>query len=114
MVEYCFPVAPKPNQVSCLERHQWRDIDHIVPLKWAHGHGGDRWTLNQKREFANDPENLLATQSSVNRRKGAKGPDQWLPAINPCEYATRWKLILEKYGLNVLSVERDSLDQACF
>jgi hypothetical protein len=90
------------------------DIDHIVPLKWAHGHGGDRWTLNQKREFANDPENLLATQSSVNRRKGAKGPDQWLPAINPCEYATRWKLILEKYGLNVLSVERDSLDQACF
>ena len=22
------------------------DIDHIIPLKWAHGHGGDRWSVS--------------------------------------------------------------------
>ena len=65
------------------------DIDHIIPLKWAHGHGGDRWTESQKRNFANDPDNLLATSSSANRSKGAKGPDQWLPSINKCSYAQR-------------------------
>ena len=35
------------------------DIDHIIPLKWAHGHGGDRWSSERKKAFANDPDNLL-------------------------------------------------------
>lgn len=74
-------------------------IDHIIPLKWAHGHGGDRWSRTKKRAFANDPENLLATSSSANRSKGAKGPDQWMPAINKCGYAQRWERLIEKYGL---------------
>ena len=51
---------------------QQLDIDHIIPLKWAHGHGGDRWTALQKRNFANDPDNLLATSSSANRSKRSR------------------------------------------
>ena len=90
-----------------------RDIDHIIPLKWAHGHGGDRWTPGHKQAFANDPENLLATYSSANRSKGARGPDDWMPAVNQCRYAKRWEYLLEKYRLMVLPVEMGALKKAC-
>ena len=88
------------------------DIDHIIPLKWAHGHGGDRWALAQKRQFANDPENLLATWSSANRSKGAKGPDQWMPVIDQCLYLTRWKELLNKYKL-IYAPEEIGVEDAC-
>ena len=29
------------------------DLDHIVPLKFAHGHGGDKWSREHKAMFAN-------------------------------------------------------------
>ena len=89
------------------------DVDHIIPLKWAHGHGGDRWSDARKRAFANDPDNLLATSSSANRSKGAKGPDQWMPAINRCNYAQRWEGLIEKYGLVATIGEMASIDRAC-
>ena len=89
------------------------DIDHIIPLKWAHGHGGDRWSGARKRAFANDPENLLATSSSANRSKGAKGPDEWMPAINECSYAQRWEGLIEKYGLMITTGEMEAIGRAC-
>ena len=89
------------------------DIDHIIPLKWAHGHGGDRWSSARKRAFANDPDNLLATYYSANRSKGAKGPDQWMPAINKCSYALRWEGLIEKYGLLTTTGEMVAIDRAC-
>jgi hypothetical protein len=89
------------------------DIDHIIPLKWAHGHGGDRWSDARKRAFANDPDNLLATSSSANRSKGAKGPDQWMPAINRCSYAQRWDRLIEKYGLVTTTEEMVATGRAC-
>ena len=92
---------------------QQLDIDHIIPLKWAHGHGGDRWTESQKRNFANDPDNLLATSSSANRSKGAKGPDQWLPSINKCSYAQRWEQLIEKYGLMTIAGEMEAIAKVC-
>ncbi len=101
---YSGSVVTDPSQI---------DIDHVIPLRWAHGHGGDRWTLNQKRIFANDPENLLATYYSANRSKGAKGPDDWMPDINRCEYAKRWESVLSKYQLGVLPEEQSALISAC-
>ena len=89
------------------------DIDHIIPLKWAHGHGGDRWSDAKKKAFANDPENLMATSSSANRSKGAKGPDEWMPAINRCSYAQRWEELIEKYGLVITTGEVVAIERAC-
>jgi len=89
------------------------DIDHIIPLKWAHGHGGDRWSSGRKQAFANDPDNLLATYYSENRSKGAKGPDQWMPEINRCSYAQRWEVLIEKYGLVATTGEVAAIDRAC-
>jgi hypothetical protein len=78
-----------------------------------HGHGGLRLSSDKKWQFANDPDNLLATLASANRRKGAKGPDQWMPSIDQCEYAKRWESLLAKYQLAVQHVETGALERAC-
>lgn len=37
------------------------DIDHIIPLKYAHDHGGSLWSPLLKKVFANDPDNIIVT-----------------------------------------------------
>ena len=87
------------------------DIDHIVPLSHAHKTGGAGWTRSQKRQFANDPQNLLAVDDSTNQSKGDKSPARWKPPQKAywCEYATRWRGIKRKYGLRVSVPEERSL-----
>lgn len=78
------------------------DIDHIVPLAEAHRSGGHAWTRAERRQFANDPDNLLPVTSSVNRSKGDQDPAHWLPGNNAyhCEYITKWRAIKLKYHLD--------------
>ncbi|MBN7820841.1 HNH endonuclease family protein [Bowmanella yangjiangensis] len=77
------------------------DVDHIVPLKWANAHGGASWHRDMKRQFANDMDNLLVVSNSLNRAKGAQGPDQWLPPNQAyqCEYIQRFDRMVQKYQL---------------
>lgn len=80
------------------------DIDHVVPLKWAWDHGADTWSKERRVQFANDPANLLAVEASLNRQKGAKGPSEWLPPENQCQYVSRFKRIALKYHLPTASL----------
>lgn len=84
------------------------DLDHIVPLKFAHGHGGDKWSTAQKAQFANDFDNLLLVQASLNRQKGAKGLDEWLPPNHQyrCEYITKFNAVMNNYGLSYIPAEK--------
>lgn len=78
------------------------DIDHVIPLKYAHDHGGAGWDRLTKALFANDPANLLVTQASANRSKGSRGPSGYLPrAQYRCEYAVKWRTLAKKYGLKL-------------
>ncbi|WP_144395596.1 HNH endonuclease [Pleionea sediminis] len=83
------------------------DIDHIVPLKWAHGHGAQSWSKKKKREFANDLENLLIVEDSLNQSKGAKSPDEWMPPNHTyrCEYVVKFDAIVSKYQLKYIPSE---------
>ena len=78
------------------------DIDHVVPLSWAHKHGAANWSRAQKRAFANDPENLMAVERTTNREKGDKGPDVWMPPNQFYwnEYRKKFEMIVRKYNLN--------------
>jgi len=90
------------------------DLDHIVPLKFAHGHGGDKWSREMRQAFANDRENLLLVKASLNRQKGAKGPDEWLPPYRPfrCEYIADFMHIMDKYDdLILTSSEKRQIDK---
>jgi hypothetical protein len=77
------------------------DIDHVVPLKWAWEHGADSWPKSKREQFANYPANLLSVEARLNRQKGAKGLDQWLPPANQCQYALRFMRVLKTYKLEL-------------
>ena len=89
------------------------DVDHFVPLRHAHGHGGDQWDKALRQQFANDPDNLIPVSASANRSKGARSPDQWLPdnRLYWCEYGRHWKRIKQRYQLMVTPQEADALKQ---
>lgn len=75
------------------------DVDHIVPLHWAHERGGAFWSAKDKKAFANDPINLLVVDDGLNQSKGSKGPTEWLPPNHAfrCDYLQLWVRVLNKY-----------------
>jgi hypothetical protein len=77
------------------------DIDHVVPLAHAHRAGGAGWPRWKKRQFANDPDNLLAVDDATNQEKGAQPPSEWMPPRQEywCEYLAKWAFLEERYGL---------------
>lgn len=107
-----------PYSSKTLRRASELDIDHIVPLKWAHEHGASNWPKSKKSQFANDPLNLLAVDDSLNQRKGAKGLSEWLPPNTDfhCQYLQLWLAVTEKYQLTMEASDRaeaSRLSQKC-
>lgn len=89
------------------------DIDHIVPLSNAYRSGGNTWSKEKKKEFANDQENLLCVEDNVNRQKGDKSPDQWKPPVKEywSTYALLWIKIKTKYNLSYTKEETIALQE---
>ena len=77
------------------------DVDHVVPLYWAHQRGGYLWDAKTRKMFANDAGNLLVVSRSLNRAKGAKAPYEWLPPNKSfqCQYTLRFKRVASYYRL---------------
>lgn len=75
------------------------DIDHVVPLAWSWPRGAHAWSNERRLQFANDPVNLLPVEASLNRSKGAKGPNEWLPPAGQCGYVARFVRVLRLYDL---------------
>lgn len=75
-------------------------IDHLVPLAYAWRAGAWEWDEERRRQFANDPANLLAVDGDANQEKSDSGPSEWQPAaMGQCEYASRFDAVLEIYEL---------------
>ena len=81
------------------------DIDHVVPLSWAWRRGANKWSKDERVQFANAPANLLSVEVRLNRQKSDKGPDEWLPPTNQCEYISRFIRIYKTYKLQLTDVE---------
>lgn len=93
------------------------DIDHLIPLKHAHDSGASKWSKEQKKIFANDPENLVVTNRRYNRVKGAKTIAEWLPVNREraCRYIKDWVQIKRKYSLRLEDAERKTIQTSgCF
>lgn len=84
------------------------DIDHIVPLSWAAKNGGAKWDANKKEKFANDMNQLLAVSAAENRKKGDKGPGEYLPPNKDfqCTYVKTFLATVVSYDLTL--PEKDS------
>ncbi|MFJ6697398.1 HNH endonuclease family protein [Streptomyces sp. NPDC091272] len=87
------------------------DIDHLVALSDAWQKGAQQWKPGKRLAFANDPLNLLAAQSSANRRKGDGDTATWLPPNKGyrCAYVASQVAVKKKYGLWVTAAERDAM-----
>lgn len=94
-------------------------IEHVVALKNAWESGAYNWTQQERINFANDPEVLIAVDGPENQAKGDKSADKWLVPNNPtyrCTYAAKQVNIKTTYGLSVTSAEKSALKstlQAC-
>jgi hypothetical protein len=89
------------------------DIDHVVALGDAWQKGAQQWTPERRRDFANDPGNLLAVSASANRSKGDADAATWLPSRGAarCDYARRQVEVKARYRLWVTAAERDALER---
>jgi hypothetical protein len=87
------------------------DIDHLVALSDAWQKGAQQWSAGKRRAFANDPLNLVAADSSTNRRKGDGDTATWLPPNKAyrCTYVAGQVSVKSKYGLWVTEAERDAM-----
>jgi hypothetical protein len=96
-----------PYTGNFYEKASDLDVEHIVPLKWAHDHGGAHWSRALKRRFAEDPENLWLVDDGRNQSKGDRGPNEWMPPYAPVTaiYVRRFMAIVQKYNLQPTALE---------
>ncbi|WP_424921490.1 HNH endonuclease family protein [Streptomyces sp. wa1] len=89
------------------------DIDHLVALSDAWQKGAQKWSDAKRRAFANDPLNLVAADSSTNRRKGDGDTATWLPPNKDyrCAYVAGQVSVKKKYGLWVTQAEQDAMKE---
>lgn len=87
------------------------DIDHIVARSNAWQTGAAKFDEDTLKEFGNDPLNLLAVSSSLNRQKGDGDAATWLPPAKSyrCEYVSRQIAIKYKYDLWVVKAEKAAM-----
>lgn len=86
-------------------------IDHVVALKEAHDAGAWEFSREKKKQFANDPDNLLITHGKVNISKSAKGFDLWFPKDEDRQelYIQKRLFVMKKYGLRPSASEAQAL-----
>jgi hypothetical protein len=89
------------------------DIDHVVALSNAWQTGAAYFDKSKRTEIANDPLNLLAVDSKLNRQKGDGDAATWLPPYKAfrCEYVARQVAVKAKYGLWVTQPEKVAIDK---
>ncbi|NYJ07946.1 HNH endonuclease family protein [Petropleomorpha daqingensis] len=86
-------------------------IDHVVPLAAAWTQGAARWTAQKREQFANDLDNLIATDREQNSAKGDSTAEEWVPPdpAYGCSYATVVVTVKQEYGLTVTDAEAGAL-----
>ena len=105
--------------ISLYDNRTWRegsklDIDHVVALSEAWKSGAYRWSASRRLAFANDlgvSWSLRAVTNYVNRSKGDRDPDSWLPPYRAatCTYLVDWVAVKLRWGLSVDSAEKSSI-----
>ncbi len=86
-------------------------IDHLVSLSDAWYKGARGWTDQRRRDFANDPRNLLAVDGKANFDKAFRDVASWLPpnAAFRCEFVARVVVVKTAYGLWVSAKEKRAI-----
>ncbi|OBH16754.1 HNH endonuclease family protein [Mycolicibacter sinensis] len=86
-------------------------VDHLVSLADAWYKGARFWDDARRRDFANDPRNLLAVSAQANFDKAFRDAAGWLPAnaAFECEFVARQVTVKTAYGLWVSANEKTAM-----
>lgn len=86
-------------------------IDHVVSLSDAWYKGARTWDDQRRRDFANDPRNLLAVAGQANFDKAFRDAASWLPpnAAFRCAFVGRLVEVKTDYRLWVSGREKDAM-----
>lgn len=88
------------------------DVDHMIPLSYAAQHGGQAWDSVKKQKYANDltnPHHLVSASARENRSKGDKGPSEYMPKVNTCEYAVDWVTVSKAWNIKISPADQKVL-----
>jgi hypothetical protein len=88
-------------------------VDHLISLSNAFQTGAQQLSAEKRKQFANDPINLMASDGSANMQKGDKDAASWLPANKSfrCEYVSKQTIVKAKYGLWMTQAEKDAINR---
>lgn len=86
-------------------------IDHIVALSDAWQKGAQQLSVEERRQLANDPLNLMAADGPANGSKSDADAASWLPPNKAfrCEYVARQIAVKARYQLWVTQPEHDAI-----
>lgn len=86
-------------------------IDHVVALSDAWQKGAQALGAEARRQFSNDPLNLLAVDGPTNQQKSDSDAATWLPPNKDyrCRYVARQIAVKQKYTLWVTAGEHDAM-----
>jgi hypothetical protein len=86
-------------------------IDHVVSLSDAWYKGARNWDDQRRRDFANDPLNLLAVGGQANFDKAFRDAASWLPpnAAFRCDFVARQVRVKSAYALWVSAREKQAM-----
>ncbi len=86
-------------------------IDHLVSLSDAWYKGARTWDDQRRRDFANDPGNLLAVGGKANFDKAFRDAAAWLPPDPAfrCEFVARQVAVKSAYALWVSANEKRAM-----
>lgn len=87
------------------------EIDHIVSLSDAWQKGAQQWDSATRKQFANDPLNLVSTSRSINRSKSDGDAATWLPPNKSirCAFIARQVAVKSAYLLWVTQAEFNAM-----
>lgn len=87
-------------------------IDHVISLSDAWYRGAREWDDQRRRDFANDPRNLLTVVGQANFDKAFRDATAWLPPNQAfrCQFVARQIDVKAAYGLWVSKNEKRAMD----
>lgn len=87
-------------------------IDHVVSLSDAWYKGARTWDPQRRRDFANDPRNLIAVAAQPNFDKAFRDAASWLPPNTAyrCDFVARQVEVKSAYRLWVSAKEKHAME----
>ncbi|GAA1988965.1 hypothetical protein GCM10009799_13340 [Nocardiopsis rhodophaea] len=105
------PYTGKTIEFSA-DKPQAVQVDHLVPLSLAWRMGASEWDRDKRVQFANDPDNLFASDGPANMQKGDAGPGEWKPYEGfQCSYAVSYVDVTLDYGLPIAREDKAGLEE---